>query len=284
MKVLVLGVTGMLGNTMFRYLSQYSDVSVFGTARNENARSFFSEELRSRVITGINVDSHDSLIKAFSSVGPDIVINCIGLIKQLADSNDPLITIPINALLPHRLASLCTATGARLIHVSTDCVFSGKTGQYVETDFPDADDLYGRSKLLGEVEYPNAITLRTSLIGHELSGNYSLLGWFLSQENTVRGYTKAVFSGLPTVELCKVVKERVLPNAALTGLYHVASGAISKFELLSLIASAYNKTISLIPDDSVRIDRSLNAEKFGTATGYAAPDWPELVLRMSQFR
>ena len=283
MKVLILGVTGMLGNTMFRYLSQHPDVLVYGTARGENAPGFFSEAIRSRIMTGINVENLDSLVKAFASVHPDVVVNCIGLIKQLADSNDPLVTVPINALLPHRLAALCKATGARLIHVSTDCVFSGDKGQYVETDIPDAHDLYGRSKLLGEVEYPHAITLRTSLIGHELSGNHSLVGWFLSQENIVKGYTNAVFSGLPAVELSRVVKEFILPRPDLSGLYHVASDAINKFELLELIAAVYNKKISLVPDDTVRIDRSLNAEKFRAATGYTPPEWPELVRRMSNF-
>lgn len=283
MKVLILGVTGMLGNTMFRYLSQYPDVLVYGTARNENAFAFFSENLRPRIVTGINVESQDSLIEAFSAIRPDVVVNCIGLIKQLADCNDPLITIPINALLPHRLAALCKTTGARLIHVSTDCVFSGDRGHYVETDFPDAHDLYGRSKLLGEVEYPHTITLRTSLIGHELSTNHSLVSWFLSQENTVRGYTNAIFSGLPTVELSRVVHEFILPRPDLSGLYHVASPAINKFELLELIASVYNKKISIVPDGSVRIDRSLNADKFRTAAGYVSPEWPELVLRMSKF-
>jgi len=273
----------MLGNTLFRYLSQYPDVLVYGTARSESAFAFFSADLRPRIITGINVENQDSLIEVFSAIRPDVVVNCIGLIKQLADCNDPLVTIPINALLPHRLAALCKTTGTRLIHVSTDCVFSGERGHYVETDFPDAHDLYGRSKLLGEVEYPHAITLRTSLIGHELSTHHSLVSWFLSQENSVKGYTNAIFSGLPTVELSRVVKDFILPRPDLSGLYHVASPAINKFELLELIASVYNKKISIVPDASVRIDRSLNADKFRAAAGYVSPEWPELVLRMSKF-
>lgn len=283
MKILVLGVTGMLGNTVFRHLSQHPDLTVVGTARNDNALKFFSEKLQPKIITGINVENHDSLIKAFASIRPDVVINCIGLIKQLASCNEPLVTIPINTMLPHRLAELCKATNARLIHISTDCVFSGNKGQYLESDLPDANDLYGRSKLLGEVDYPHAITLRTSLIGHELSGNHSLVDWFLSQSKAVKGYTNAIFSGLPAVELSRVIKEFVLPHPELSGLYHVASPAINKFDLLNLIATTYNKEIDITPDEAVKIDRSLNADRFKIATNYNPPNWPELVLNMSKF-
>lgn len=162
----------------------------------------------------------------------------MGLIKQLSHCNNSLTTIPINALLPHRLAELCKAIDARLIHISTDCVFSGDKGHYIESDFPDASDLYGRSKLLGEVDGSHSITLRTSLIGHELYGQHSLVNWFLSQKESVKGYTNAVLSGLPAIELSKVVKELILPNEHLRGLYHIASQAINKFELLNLIAAS----------------------------------------------
>ena len=166
MKVIILGVTGMLCNTMFRVLSEGASLSVYGTARSNSARDHFSDNLSRQIITDTDVENSDSLIRAFAAVKPDVVVNCIGLVKQLAEANDPLQAIPINALLPHRLAALCQATGARLVHIRTDCVFSGAKGNYLETDFPDADNVYGRSKLLGEVDYPHAITLRTSIIGH----------------------------------------------------------------------------------------------------------------------
>ena len=179
---------------------------------------------------------------------------------------------------------MCRATGARLIHISTDCVFSGAKGGYREADFPDANDLYGRSKLLGEVDYPNAVTLRTSIIGHELSGHRSLLGWFLKQQGKVKGFRRAIFSGLPTVELSRLVRDVVLQNPRLTGLYHVAAQPIDKYELLQLVAEIYNKNIELVPDDQLVIDRSLNADRFYEATGYRASTWPELIQSMYEFQ
>lgn len=284
MRIMVLGVTGMLGNAMFRHLSATPGLDVYGTARGEGARRSFSGDLSGRIVAGVDVENHDSLVRAFATVRPDVVVNCVGLVKQLADANDPLQAVPINTLLPHRLAALCQAGGARLVHISTDCVFSGAKGGYLESDFPDAYDLYGRSKLLGEVDYPHAITLRTSIIGHELSGHRSLVGWFLAQQGSVKGYTRAIFSGLPTVELARVVGEYVLPRPQLHGLYHVAAQPINKFDLLQLVAQTYGKNIGIIPSDELVIDRSLNAQRFREATGYVAPAWSELVQRMYEFK
>lgn len=283
MKIAVLGISGMLGNAVYRALSANPELSVFGTARGDGARIFFSTELNEKIVTGVDVENQDSLIKAFGIIRPDVVINCVGLVKQLADANDPLQAVPINTLLPHRLAALCKAAGARLIHISTDCVFSGGKGNYLESDFPDAHDLYGRSKLLGEVDYPNAITLRTSIIGRELSGQRSLIGWFLSQQGIVHGYTGAIFSGLPTVELARVIKDYVLPHPNLHGLYHVATKPINKYDLLMLVADIYGKDTKIIPSDKLTIDRSLNSSRFREATGYIAPDWYNLIKNMHDF-
>lgn len=283
MRILVLGANGMLGHTVVRLLSNDSELEVVGTVRGDGALQRCAEPARRRLIPGIDVEQPDALIRVFATVRPQAVINCVGLVKQLALAADPLRAVPINALLPHRLAGLCQAADARLIHVSTDCVFTGKKGQYVETDFPDADDLYGRSKLLGEVDYPHAITLRTSIVGPELAGNHGLLGWFLSQVGPVKGFRRAIFSGLTTVELATVIRDLVLPRPELRGLYHVASSPISKFELLTLFAAAYEKTNEISPDDQLVIDRSLNAKRFGESTGYTAPPWPELVRRMREF-
>lgn len=283
MRVMVLGVSGMLGNAVYRVLSANPELSVFGTARSESARSHFSPALTEKLVFNVDVDSQDSLIKAFGSIHPDIVINCIGLVKQLADANDPLLAVPINTLLPHRLAALCKAVNARLVHVSTDCVFSGTKGGYHESDFPDAYDLYGRSKFLGEVDYPHAITLRTSIIGKELSGQRSLVGWFLAQEGQVKGFTRAIFSGLPTMELARVINEYVLPHPELHGLYHVSAQPINKYDLLRLIADVYGKSIDIVPSDELSIDRSLDSSRFRAATGYVPPDWPALVKYMREF-
>ena len=282
MRVLVLGATGMLGNAMFRVFAQSKDHHVIGTARNHRAGKYFAASEQSQLLLGVQVDNHDSLVDAFEQSRPDVVINCIGLVKQHADVNNPLLSVPINTLLPHRLARLCQVQGARLVQISTDCVFSGNKGNYAETDFPDADDLYGRSKLLGEVDYPNAITLRTSIIGHELSDNRSLINWFLSQEGVVNGFTRAVFSGLPTVALARIIRDHILPQSAYHGLYHVAASPINKYDLLRLVAKVYGKSIVIQANDSLVIDRSLNAEKFNTTFNYVPQTWLELIQEMHQ--
>ena len=284
MKVLVLGASGMLGNAMLRTLAAGAALDVYGTARAASVRRFFPPELGDRILAGVDVENQDSLARVLAEVKPQAVVNCIGLVKQLAEADDPLAALPINAMLPHRLARLCVLGGARLVHVSTDCVFAGTKGNYRESDPSDAMDLYGKSKYLGEVAYPHTITLRTSIIGHELASAHGLVNWFLSQEKQVKGYARAIFSGLPTVELARVVRDVILPRPELSGLYHVASAPISKLELLRLIAEIYGKTIEIVPDATVVIDRSLNAERLRSATGYVPPSWPELIKRMFEFK
>ena len=283
MKILVLGVSGMLGNAMLRTLAETDGLEVFGTARSAGVLRQLDASLTPRIVTGVDVENWDALTTLFADVRPDVAINCIGLVKQLAQADDPLQALPINSLLPHRLARLCGLIGARLVHISTDCVFNGRKGNYRESDPSDAEDLYGRSKLLGEVAYPHTITLRTSIIGHELASAHGLVGWFLSQQGKVRGYRKAIFSGLPTVELARVVRDFVLPDIGLTGLYHVAAEPITKYDLLRLVGTAYGKDTEIEADDGVVIDRSLNAARFHEATGYIAPPWPALVARMREF-
>lgn len=281
MRVLIVGVTGMLGSAVFRTLSQDSEFEVWGTLRSAGALRHFAEQDRVRLLCGVDVLDQDALVGVLASVRPDVVINCVGLIKQLADAKDPLSALPINAMLPHRLSKLCGLAGARLIHVSTDCVFSGCKGMYSEADLSDAEDLYGKSKFIGELhEVPHAITLRTSIIGHELGSNYALVDWFLSQSGPVKGYAKAIFSGLPTVELARVMKDYVIPNPELHGLYHVSVEPIDKLSLLKLVAEVYGKKIEIIQDEQVCIDRSLDSSRFRQATGYMPPIWSELIKVM----
>ena len=283
MKILVLGASGMLGNAMLRVLSAQEGWSVFGTVRDVNPALHVAAP-SAVLIPGVYADQPDSLLAAFAQARPDVVINCVGLVKQLSNAEDPLVAVPINTLLPHRLARMCEVAGARLVHVSTDCVFSGKQGNYAESDLADAQDVYGRSKLLGEVDYPHAVTLRTSIIGHELRSAHGLIDWFLSQQAQVKGYTEAVFSGLPTCELARVVRDFVIPHASLRGVYHVAAEPISKHDLLQIVSREYGKNLQIEPDDQVKINRSLDASRFREATGYVAPAWPDLIAQMREFR
>lgn len=289
MKVLVFGASGMIGSAMYRVLSAKApggndDLEVWGTLRADETKKFFAENLRGRLVSGVDVEKQDSLVRVFSRVRPDVVINCIGLTKHHKEADDPLLALPLNALLPHRMADLCAVAGARLIHVSTDCVYAGTRGNYAEVDAPDAGDVYGKSKHLGEVDCSHAVTLRTSTIGHELQSAYGLLEWFLSQQGHCKGFNRAIFSGLPNTEFARVVRDIVIPRPDLHGLYHVSAGPIGKYELLQLIAKAYGKQIDIVRDDEFVIDRSLNSARFNQATGYKAPAWPELIQAMQVFR
>ncbi|VFR64481.1 dTDP-4-dehydrorhamnose reductase [plant metagenome] len=285
MKILVLGVTGMLGSAVFRQLRADSRYEVFGTMRTAAGLRHFSADSHANLQSNVDVLDTDALIRALGRVQPDVVVNCVGLIKQLEDAENPLAVLPLNAMLPHRLAHLCGLARARLIHISTDCVFSGDKGMYTEDDLSDAHDLYGKSKFIGEVSgAPHAVTLRTSIIGHELGSSNALVEWFLSQSGQAKGYTKAVFSGLPTAELARVIKDFVIPAPDLHGLYHVSVDPIDKYSLLKLVAEVYGKDIVLTPDDRVKIDRSLDSARFRARTGYQPPSWPELIRSMSAQR
>lgn len=281
MKVLILGATGMLGNAVFKVLSRESSYQAWATLRDPECLVHFNQLEKSQLISNVDVLDIRRLEEILAEVQPDVIVNCVGLIKQLDETNDPLVALPINALFPHQLANLCSKIGGRLIHISTDCVFSGRKGMYKEEDRSDAEDLYGKSKYIGELhDIAHAVTLRTSIIGHELNSSDSLVNWFLSQHGTVKGYEKAVFSGFPAVELAKIIRDYVIPIPDLQGLFHISSNPIDKYSLLSLIADIYHKDINIIKDDRLVIDRSLNADKFKKATNYEPPSWPALVHNM----
>lgn len=280
MKVLVIGATGMLGYSIFSNLSELSNFDVYGTVRSINGVEHFFPST-DKLIPNVDVKDFATLEKAVLDTKPDVVINCIGLIKQHDVSKQHVEAIEINALLPHKIAQLCDSTQARLVHFSTDCVFDGKTGNYLESDLPTATDLYGKSKCLGEVDYGKHVTLRTSIIGHELRSSVSLIDWFLSQEGSVKGFSKAVFSGLPTVYVAKVLADYVLPNPSLSGLYQLSVDPIDKFSLISKVADVYSKQVEIEKFEDFVMDRSLNSTKFREETGFVAPSWDELVAIMN---
>jgi dTDP-4-dehydrorhamnose reductase len=281
MKLLILGVNGMIGSTLFKAFRKNKNFTVWGTLHSNSDRHFFSENEVRQIIDGVDAIQTDKLMKTFVLTKPDIIINCIGITKHRRELEDPIETLDLNSLLPHRLARICDVIGARLIHISTDCVFQGIKGGYVEADFPDAHDFYGRSKSIGEVAYAaNTITIRTSTIGHELGTRYGLLEWFLSQKGSCRGFSKAIFSGLPTIIFAQILSEYIFPRPDLNGLYHISTKPINKLDLLRLISKIYKKDINIIPDDSFSIDRSLNGNRFSNSTGFIALDWEEMISIM----
>ncbi len=282
-KVLIFGVSGLAGHTLFAELSRRPGLEVWGSAPDEEAlREWFPSALSRRLLGGILAQDFDAVTRVFETVKPQVVINAVRLTKIRVDEKNPLPAIAVNVLFPHRLHQLCEASGTRLIHLSTDCVFSGRTGNYSEKDLPDAEDLYGRTESLGEVTGSGAMTLRVSCIGHELHEPHGLLEWFMAQKGSVKGFKKAIYSGLPTVEFARVIADYILPRYRLRGLYHLSSEPISKYELLRLVAAQYGKRIKIIPDEKVKIDRSLDSARLRRATGYRPPSWEKLVKAMHQ--
>ncbi|MBH0015098.1 dTDP-4-dehydrorhamnose reductase family protein [Pseudoalteromonas sp. NGC95] len=280
MKVLILGATGMLGYSLFSNLNEHANLSVFGTVRSIAGKESFFTNVQQQLITGVDAYDISSLKGAIETVAPDVVINCVGLIKQHGISKQHIDAVKINALLPHELANICDQMNAKLIHFSTDCVFTGDAGLYNEDSLPDARDLYGKSKCLGEVSYGKHLTLRTSIIGHELTSAVSLVDWFLSQSESTKGFSKAVFSGLPTCYVAKLLMEYILPNPEVAGLLHLSVDPIDKYTLLKLIAEQYQRKITIEESQELVIDRSLKSDEFRQLTKFKPPAWSELVEYM----
>lgn len=280
LNVMILGVTGMLGYSLYANLNDYKNLNITGTARNLLGKEQYFNPQAKNIILDVDATDIDSIDNAMKSVNPDIVINCIGLIKQHEISKQHVDAIKINALLPHQLADLCNKHNARLIQFSTDCVFDGKVGLYRESDIPNSTDLYGKSKCLGEVNYGKHLTLRTSIIGHELNSSVSLVDWFLSQSTEVNGYSKAIFSGLPTCYIAKLLAEKIIVNDSLKGLYHLSAEPIDKCTLISLVSEIYGKSIKINKSETLIIDRSLDSTRLREATGFIPPTWYELIKFM----
>jgi len=282
MNILILGATGMLGHKLMQELS--TRFKVVGTVRG-HAKTYEEHPVLGQMdlLGEVDAECFDSVKRVILSVRPSVIINCIGIIKQLPAAKDPLPSITINALFPHRLAKLSREAGIRLIHISTDCVFSGVKGNYQESDVADANDLYGRTKLLGEVVRGNCLTLRTSLIGRELERFQSLIEWFLCQnKKVIRGYKRAVFSGFTTNAFAEIISLIITKHPPMEGIWHVASEPISKFELLSLVRDFYGLEIQIESDERFVCDRSLNANRFGQNTGFVPPPWRSMVEGMVQ--
>jgi dTDP-4-dehydrorhamnose reductase len=284
MKIIVLGAAGMLGHKMFQVLQARfpNTCATMHGSVNDRGLSNISLFQHGKVFAHVDAENFPSLSSLLRRLEPDVVVNCIGVIKQRTEAKAAIPSITLNALLPHLLAEVCSEWGGRLIHFSTDCVFSGERGNYTEDDPSDAKDLYGKTKYLGEVATDNAITLRTSIIGRELSHHQSLLDWFLSQNNTtVQGFTRALYSGVTTNHLAEVVGNLIEHHPTLSGLYQVTGHTISKYDLLCLLRDAWKLNIEIIPNETFVCDRSMSGHKFHQATGYVAPAWPELVAQLA---
>jgi len=281
MRILVIGGNGMLGHALLRHWRSRHDVKVTlrrGPDAYEDMGLFSSEN----AVYGVDVGRMELVVDAIGSFRPEVVVNAVGIIKQRDASADAVASIYTNALFPHLLAGACADQGARVIHLSTDCVFSGSAGSNRESDHPDTESLYGRSKLLGELDYPNAVTLRTSIIGLELSAKASLIEWYLSQREPVNGFSRAIYSGFPTAEMARIIELVALSHPTLRGVYHVASAPISKYDLLRRFSAMLDGLAAAVErDDSFACDRSLDGSRFAAATGYAAPSWDDMLRELA---
>ena len=280
-RVLVLGGGGMLGHKLFQVLQEGCDT--YATFRQFDARLRMTGVFDlARVIDGVDAWDMTSVRRSISEIRPDWVVNCIGVIKQLEEARDAKVSIYVNALFPHLLGQCSRDAGVRMIHLSTDCVFSGKKGDYVEEDPSDADDLYGKTKYLGEVSDGHALTLRTSIIGRDLFSDVSLIDWFLSQRTKkVNGYTRSIFAGLTTEALSREIWRIISDYPRLHGLYHVSSTKISKFDLLNLVNRLFEAAVTIEAFDGVHCDRSLRSERYRQETGFVPPPWESMLAVMA---
>lgn len=276
MRILILGGDGMLGHQLLKSLASRHEVKV--TLRQDldayHRYQFFGA---ANSYAGIDVRSLELLTEVFADFQPQAVINAVGIVKQRPTAKESIPSLEVNSLLPHRLSILCKAVGARLLHMSTDCVFSGRKGNYLESDPADAEDLYGRSKYLGEVHDEHCLTLRTSIIGRELSRKKSLLEWFLAQAGTVKGFSKAIYTGFTTLEMSRIVENLLVNHPDASGVYQVSSDPINKFELLLLLREKLGHKVEIVADDSFCCDRSLDSTRFREKFSYIPPTWEAMI-------
>lgn len=281
MKILILGGDGMLGHELLASWAGRHDVRVT-LRRPVDAYAAYGLFSAKNAIGGVEASDLPRVASVVRAAAPDAVVNCVGIVKQRQEAKAAIPSIEINALLPHRLAELCDEVGARLVHLSTDCVFSGRTGNYRETDVPDPVDLYGRSKLLGEVEHAPGVTVRSSIIGLELSRKTGLVEWFLAQRGMIRGFRRAIYTGFTTREMGRIIERLLLQHPDVHGVWQVASAPITKYDLLVQLSARLGRTdVEIAPDDEFICDRSLCGDRFAAATGYEAPSWDVMLAELA---
>lgn len=276
MKILVLGADGMLGHQLVQSFQARHEVHAtlrLGMGAYSHIRKFLPESAH----YGIDARNYPAVHHIIKTVRPDAVVNALGIVKQRIEANDAILCLETNALLPHRLRATCAEVGARLVQLSTDCVFSGHQGNYSEADVPDANDLYGRSKLLGELEDPGCLTLRTSIIGLELSRKHGLIEWFLAQTGSIKGYRKAIYSGFTTLDMARIIEQALENQTHTSGVWHVSSAPIDKYTLLTRIRDRLRRPIEIVPDDDLMCDRSLDSSQFQAAFAYTPPTWDSMI-------
>lgn len=283
MRIVILGATGMLGHKLWQQLSaRFPDTHAI-VRRNRDALRRFGLYEGPRVVDGIDAIDFTALSGVLAHLKPTVILNCVGVTKRREVPGDAAPSIALNALLPHQLAAWGRHHHARVITFSTDCVFDGKAGRYTEDSLTNAEDLYGRSKALGEIRMPVTLTLRSSFIGRELEHGTELLEWLISQKKqSVRGFRRALYSGISTLRLAHIVGDIIEKFPSLSGLSQIAGPVITKYDLLRLASEAFGLDVIIESDDSNAIDRTLNGAKFSSTTGFVAPDWRAMLAELAR--
>ena len=280
-RILILGAGGMLGHKLCQLYENKYDI--FYTVRADFEKyEKFDIFKKNKMIEGVDVLNFEKITNVIEKVSPDVLINCVGIIKQLKEANDPILSIKINSLLPHQLSNICRKINTRFIHISTDCVFNGKKGMYTEDSSSDAEDLYGRTKFLGEVDVEGNLTLRTSIIGRELETENGLIEWFLNNKNSkISGFKKAIYTGFTTMALSKVISDIIDNRLDVSGMWQVSSDPIDKYELLCLVKDIFNLNVEIDMDTKFALDRSLDSSHFRNKTGFVPPTWEDMIKEMA---
>lgn len=286
MKILLLGGGGLAGNIFIKYFSNLKQSEhILGATFSENESNYHLNLDKKKIHTfyEINAFEYKSINSTLDVFKPDVIINTIGLTKRISNRNDPKLSIYLNSYFPHILFKDCLEKNIKLIHLSTDCIFSGKNGNYTEDDISDASDLYGKTKFLGELKEKNALTLRTSILGPEIRRFLGIYSWFINQKTNVYGYDKAFFSGITSLELAKIILQIINNKIDLSGVYHLSSERISKFELLDIIKKIKKMDINITKSNAEIYDRSLNNNKFHSEFGYISPKWENMILELTNY-
>lgn len=281
MRLLIIGGDGMLGHQLLKSLSTRHEVKAT-LRRDREAYEPFGLFTDANSFFNVDVRCLDRMTEACAEFRPEGVINAAGIVKQRPTAKESIPSLEVNSLLPQRLSVLCKALGARLVHLSTDCVFSGKKGNYQEHDPSDAEDLYGKTKFLGELHESHCLTLRTSIIGRELSRKKSLFEWFMAQEGTVKGFRRAIYNGFTTIEMARIIELLLTRHPGANGLWQVSSEPINKYALLELFRAKTGKEVEIVPDDSFVCDRTLDSSRFRQAFCYTPPSWDEMIAELAK--
>jgi dTDP-4-dehydrorhamnose reductase len=282
MRILILGVSGLIGHKLLQELSL--DFEVFGTLRRNKIEygdlALFDGE---NIIENIDILDFESLTKVFRAINPEVILNCIGITKRKIDINYPALAISINAYFPHKLASWAKEYQKRVIHFSTDCVFDGKIGNYNEESLTTAEDIYGRTKALGEINYNHTLTIRSSFIGQELFNKTELLDWFLAQNGKkIYGFKNTFYSGVSTIFMAQLVKNIILNFPELSGVYQLApEKPISKFDLLNIAKYAFNVNVEIMPDEANIHRPTLDASKLKNKINLVVPSWHKMMNELA---